>query len=105
MRTTSLSVTLTQYASIDEVEEAEVLEEVVLDGGAREEDTMRGSQLGQRCVRLVLTVLQPVALQEDSGIIIIPSLGPRPNQPQHGSLLVLRVILDAIHALDKAKQI
>ena len=30
------------------------------------------------------------------------SLGPRPNQPQHGSLLVFpRVILDVIHALDK----
>ena len=32
-----------------------------------------------------------------------PSLGPRPNQPQHGSPLVSRacVILKAIHALDK----
>ena len=35
------------------------------------------------------------------------SLGPRPNQPQHGSLLVSRagkescIILEAIHALDK----
>ena len=54
---------MTQYAGIDKVEKAEVLEEVVLDGGAREEDATRGSQLSQRCVRLVLTVLQSVALQ------------------------------------------
>ena len=31
----------------------------------------------------------------------VDSPGPRPNQTQHGSLLVSRVILEAIHALDK----
>ena len=56
---------LTQNASVDKMEETEVLEEIILDGCAREEDAARGSQLGQSRVRLVLTVLQAMALHTD----------------------------------------
>ena len=47
------------------MEETEVLEEIVLDGCAGEEDAARGSQLGQSRVCLVLTVLQAMALHTD----------------------------------------
>ena len=47
------------------MEETEVLKEIVLDGCAGEENAARGSQLGQSRVRLVLTVLQAMALHTD----------------------------------------
>ena len=47
------------------MEETKVLEEIVLDGCAREEDAARSSQLGQSRVCLVLTVLQAMALHID----------------------------------------
>ena len=52
----------TEDASVDEVQQAEVLQQVVLDGSAGEEDPALGLELAQGGVRLVLAVFQPVAL-------------------------------------------
>ena len=46
----------TEDASVDEVQQAEVLQQVVLDGGAREEDAALRLELAQGRVRLVFTV-------------------------------------------------
>ena len=62
---------LTQNARVDKMEETEVFEEIILDGSAREEDAARGSQLGQCCVCLVLTVLQSMTLHTDTQTVMM----------------------------------
>ena len=62
----NFSVILTQDSSVDKVYETEVLQEIVLYGGPRQENPTLCLQAVQCLVRLVLRVLQPVTLQRPS---------------------------------------
>lgn len=53
----------TQNPSVDEVDEAEVLQQVVLDGGAGDQDPSLGLHGVQGLVCLVVSVLKSVSLQ------------------------------------------
>lgn len=56
---------LTQNAWINEVHQAEIFKQVILDGGPRDEHPPAGIQAVQGLVSLILRVFKPVSLQDN----------------------------------------
>lgn len=54
---------LTQDSRVDKVYQAEILKEIILDGGPGDEHPSAGVQAVQGLISLILRVLEPVSLQ------------------------------------------